>query len=116
MHGKDKEELLLLDSIKEWLGRCQPFKLGNLDTGILHSSANESRQKFSLEFWYFLPEDIDQEIVLTRRSICFPREPVESLCRISEQDRLLWELVVFREIIIRTIRVSFESPMTVDED
>ena len=69
---------------------------GSLDTGMLHDSEHSARQRFSLEFWYHMPkrECMSEEIILARRSICFPGEDISKVCRPLEREGMLWELVV----------------------
>lgn len=67
----------------------------SLDSGMLHSSLQEARHRSTIEFWYFLPSNsASREIVLTKRSICFPGEALENLCSTVERQSLLWEIVV----------------------
>ena len=67
----------------------------SLDTGMLHNALHESRQRSTIEFWYFLPsETSSREIVLARRSVCFPGDAMEDLCSMAEKESILWELVV----------------------
>eukprot|EP00554_Chaetoceros_debilis_P010300 CAMPEP_0194106814 /NCGR_PEP_ID=MMETSP0150-20130528/6783_1 /TAXON_ID=122233 /ORGANISM="Chaetoceros debilis, Strain MM31A-1" /LENGTH=2377 /DNA_ID=CAMNT_0038795057 /DNA_START=138 /DNA_END=7274 /DNA_ORIENTATION=- len=64
----------------------------SLDVGMFHSSAHDSRQRATLEFWYFLP-NISSEIILARRSIC-EEEDEDVVAGVSETSAMLWELVV----------------------
>ena len=64
----------------------------SLDVGMLHSSLNHSRQRATLEFWFYVPE-IPSEIVLARRSICQPEEELQDLCCAERKEGMLWELV-----------------------
>ena len=66
----------------------------SLDIGMFHTGINTSRQRKTLEFWYFLPK-CSKEIILARRSVCFQNgEDIESLCCKAEKESILWELVV----------------------
>jgi hypothetical protein len=82
------------EKVKSFL--CVEVRRGSsLDLGCWHNSNyHESRQRGSLEFWYFVPEGlVYDEIILARRSLCLPGsvlsledEPIES--------HLLWEVVL----------------------
>ena len=66
----------------------------SLDTGMFHNENNQSRQRSTLEFWFYLPKK-SKEIVLARRSVCFQNgEDIESLCCTKEKESMVWELVV----------------------
>lgn len=56
-----------------------------LDVGMFHSEHHASRQRSTLEFWFYIP-NIESEIVLARRSI--PQGAG------IENDGMIWELVV----------------------
>jgi len=100
----------------------------SLDTGILHSSLHESRKRSTIEFWYFLPSDTSsREIVLARRSVCFPEDAMEDLCSITEKESILWELAVkpsgrleFRScggsIVDSIIPLKADAPQPREED
>ncbi len=83
-------------SEEETVGLLFEVKRGSsLDIGMFHSDFNRSRQRATLEFWYYLPRHDFDEIVLARRSMCYQNEEdIESLCCKSKKNSMLWELVV----------------------
>lgn len=83
-------------SEEETAGLLFEVKRGSsLDIGLFHSDFNRSRQRATLEFWYYLPRHDLDEIVLARRSMCYQNEEdIESLCCKAEKNSMLWELVV----------------------
>lgn len=93
---------------------------GSLDTGMLHDSEHSARQRFSLEFWYHMPrrECVNDEIILARRSICFPGEEISKLCRPLEREGMLWELVVLSSgcVEFRTCSKSIITSCSGDEE
>jgi hypothetical protein len=65
------------------------------DIGIGIGIDNYSRQRCSIEFWYFLPvQKITKDIVLVRRSLYSPEETLQNICPILEKNNIIWELVV----------------------
>lgn len=68
----------------------------SLDLGIWHNSNyHQSRQRGSLEFWYFCPQGlVYDEIILARRSICHAGIGVQALMAQPKEGHLLWELVL----------------------
>jgi hypothetical protein len=68
---------------------------GSLDTGIWHSNQHESRQRGSLEFWFYCPPGlVYDEIILARRSACPRGETVQSIIHAPKERHLLWELAL----------------------
>lgn len=60
----------------------------SLDVGMLHSSSHRSRQRATLEFWFFVPR-IPSEVILVRRSLLNEQNDNQTYCN----NDLLWELV-----------------------
>lgn len=63
-----------------------------LDVGMFHSSLHTSRQRGTLEFWFFIPT-IPSEVTLVRRSLYNTEEDRERFCCATNKSGLLWELV-----------------------
>ncbi len=80
---------------EEMAGLFFEVKRGSsLDTGMFHNNNYQSRQRATLEFWFYLPK-ISNEVILARRSICFQNgKNIESLCCVAEKESVIWELVV----------------------
>jgi len=91
----------------------------SLDIGMLHNVDNQSRQRCTIEFWFYLPrKDIGSEIILARRSVCFPSEDIDNLCSPSEIDSMMWELALLpsgRLEFRSCSRSSFKSSYNVSE-
>jgi len=73
---------------------CVEVRRGSsLDLGCWHY--HETRQRGSLEFWYYCPERlVYDEIILARRSVCIAGKSAQSLADEPIENHLLWELVL----------------------
>ncbi|VEU44210.1 unnamed protein product [Pseudo-nitzschia multistriata] len=77
---------------------------GSLDLGLMHGPDHVSRQKCTIEFWAWIPESIEKEIILVRRSCGSSAGDFDVICQ-SEKRNLLWELGLHKngELEFRTI-------------
>jgi hypothetical protein len=97
------------------------FRGGSLDVGMMHGPEHLSRQKCSIELWFWVPEAIKQEVILVRRSFGSSADDLETVCKASDKNSLLWELGLSTkgELQFRTIAggkiVSKPEPPS-DED
>lgn len=78
---------------------------GSLDVGIMHGPDHASRQKCSIEFWFWVPETVTKEIVLVRRSFGSSADDFDAVCKASNKNSVLWELSLKTngELMFRTI-------------
>ena len=78
---------------------------GSLDVGMMHGPEHTSRQKCTIEFWFWVPEKVKKEIVLARRTFGSSADDLENVCKASEKENALWELAMTSkgEIEFRTI-------------
>jgi hypothetical protein len=76
----------------------------SLDVGLFHGPEHDSRQKCTVEFWFWVPEKIESEIVLIRRTFGASAGDLDRVCLASERDSVLWEvaLLLNGEVEIRT--------------
>ncbi len=66
----------------------------SLDVGMFHTSDHDSRQRATLEFWFYLPKLGSSEIVLARRSIVQQGDDMKNLSTSTESSTtMVWELV-----------------------
>jgi hypothetical protein len=78
---------------------------GSLDIGVMHGPDHDPRQKATIEFWFWVPEKIEGECVLVRRTFGSSADDLEKVCLASDKSSLLWELVLLvnGEVEMRTI-------------
>jgi hypothetical protein len=69
----------------------------SIDVGVLHSESRATRQKCTVEFWYYLPPSESppsDDMVLVRRTMGPSADDLSKVCVGSERDSVLWELVL----------------------
>jgi hypothetical protein len=78
---------------------------GSLDIGVMHGPDHLSRQKCTIEFWFWVPETISKEIILCRRTFGSSADDLDSACKAGDKSSLLWELGLKKtgELEFRTI-------------
>jgi hypothetical protein len=78
---------------------------GSLDIGLMHGPDHISRQKCTIEFWFWVPASISKEVILVRRTFGSSADDLDSICKASDKSSLLWELVLKKsgELEFRTI-------------
>eukprot|EP00977_Amphora_coffeiformis_P021910 scaffold10056_cov164-Amphora_coffeaeformis.AAC.7 len=67
---------------------------GSLDIGVLHGPDRQSRQKCTVEFWYYIPESIKSDMVLVRRTLGPEAGDLSKVTVASDKDSVLWEVVL----------------------
>eukprot|EP00536_Pseudo-nitzschia_multiseries_P007798 jgi/Psemu1/256590/estExt_Genewise1Plus.C_1870025 len=77
---------------------------GSLDLGVMHGPDHASRQKCTIEFWAWVPETIEEEIILVRRTFGSSADDFDVVCEV-ENSNFLWELGLHKngELELRTI-------------
>jgi hypothetical protein len=70
----------------------------SVDVGVLHRPDRQSRQKCSIEFWYYLPKKsaIVTDIILTRRTMGSTADDLSKVSISSEKESVLWDLVLLQ--------------------
>ena len=78
---------------------------GSLDVGCMHGPDHLSRQKCTIEFWFWVPESISKEIILVRRTFGSSADDLDTVCKASDKSAVLWELGLKKngELEFRTI-------------
>jgi hypothetical protein len=78
---------------------------GSLDVGMMHGPDHPSRQKCSMEFWFWVPDAVKKEVVLVRRTFGSSADDFDNVCKASDKSSLLWELALSSkgELEFRTI-------------
>ena len=67
----------------------------SLDVGALHSSSFRSRQKCTLEFWFFVPDvSLPNELILARRTIGSYGDDFSKCALAQNTGSVLWEIVL----------------------
>jgi hypothetical protein len=96
---------------------------GSLDVGMMHGPEHLSRQKCSVEFWFWVPEAIKREMILVRRTFGSSADDLENVCKASDKSSSLWELALsskgeleFRTIAGGKIRSELKPPNDDDEE
>ncbi|KAG7373353.1 hypothetical protein IV203_034077 [Nitzschia inconspicua] len=92
---------------------------GSLDVGLMHGPDHHSRQKCTIEFWFWVPESISKEVILVRRTFGSSADDLESACKAMDKTSLLWELGLKKngELEFRTIAgKSFKTQPTPNQD
>jgi hypothetical protein len=69
---------------------------GSLDVGLLHLAEKTTRQKCTVEFWYYLAssENTPAEVVLARRTFGSSADDLANVCIGAKKSSVLWELVL----------------------
>jgi hypothetical protein len=69
---------------------------GSLDIGLLHSQDRQSRQKCTVEFWYYLPESasVATDLILSRRTMGPDAADLSKVTVASDRESVLWEIVL----------------------
>lgn len=82
----------------------QAFRGGSVDIGMMHGPEHPSRQKCSIEFWFWVPEAVTNEVILVCRTFGSEANDLESVVA-SKKNNMLWELVMTTkgELEFRTI-------------
>eukprot|EP00934_Nitzschia_sp_Nitz4_P009070 Nitzschia sp. Nitz4//scaffold258_size27474//3690//11194//NITZ4_008184-RA/size27474-augustus-gene-0.31-mRNA-1//1//CDS//3329544482//9060//frame0 len=65
---------------------------GSLDVGMMHGPDHTSRQKCTVELWFWVPESISEDIVLLRRTFGSSANDFENVCKANDRSSSLWEL------------------------
>ena len=96
---------------------------GSLDLGVMHGPENGSRQKCTMEFWVWVPENIKKEIILVRRTIGSSANDLDLVCMASDKKNFLWELglsksgeLEFRTIAGKSVKTQPEKKDDSNED
>lgn len=78
---------------------------GSLDVGMLHGPDHMSRQKCSLEFWFWVPDAIKSDVVLVRRTFGSSADDLDNVCKATDKSSTLWELILSKvgELEFRTV-------------
>jgi hypothetical protein len=81
---------------------------GSLDVGAFHGPEHDSRQKCTIEFWFWVPESIKGEVILARRTYGSSGDDLEKVCTAVDKSGLLWELALLAsgEVEMRTVASS----------
>lgn len=71
---------------------------GSLDVGMLHGPDRQSRQRGTVEFWYYLPspDEMLGEVVLARRTMGPSADDFSKVCLATDRESSLWEVVLRR--------------------
>lgn len=67
---------------------------GSVDIGVLHEPSRSSRKKCTIEFWYYLPAEVSEEIVLVRRTLGPSADDFSKVCVATDKDSVLWEVTM----------------------
>ena len=67
---------------------------GSLDVGMFHGPDHDSRQRSTIEFWFWVPQRIDSSVVLMRRTYGQSGGDLERTCLAANEDSNLWEVVL----------------------
>ena len=88
-------DLVFLDSgVGNQTGLVVPAKRGSsLDLGVFAGKGRDERQKYTLEFWYFVPEGTSQDIVLARRTMGHRADEPAAMFGSSNMHCSLWDVV-----------------------
>lgn len=95
---------------------------GCIDVGLMHGPEHPARQKLSLEFWFWVPEDVSTSVVLARRSFGSSADDLDTVCRARSKSCALWELLMTAagEVEFRTVSgasiSSSPKPPSEDDD
>jgi hypothetical protein len=78
---------------------------GSLDIGMMHGPDHLSRQRCTIEFWFWVPDVISNDVVLVRRTWGQSADDLDSVCRAGDKSSSLWELLLTKagELVFRTI-------------
>ena len=93
--GVDKADALVISACRG----------GSLDVGVMHGPERTARQKLSLEFWFWVPESMTNDIILARRTFGSFADDMEVVCHARNKSSALWELVMLTtgELEFRTV-------------
>ena len=69
----------------------------SVDTGVLHSEDRPSRQRCTVEFWYYLPQAIKHDMILIRRTVGPDAGDLSKVSVASDRESVLWEVVLRRK-------------------
>lgn len=111
--GEQGKVKILYDLVFEEAADQEPSGLamaanrgGSLDVGVLHSREHSSRQRSTVEFWYYIPKAsmVSNAIVLARRTIGEDADDFSKACVASDKRSMLWEVVLLKsgELEFRT--------------
>eukprot|EP00537_Pseudo-nitzschia_pungens_P005976 CAMPEP_0172360890 /NCGR_PEP_ID=MMETSP1060-20121228/4819_1 /TAXON_ID=37318 /ORGANISM="Pseudo-nitzschia pungens, Strain cf. cingulata" /LENGTH=2771 /DNA_ID=CAMNT_0013082989 /DNA_START=94 /DNA_END=8409 /DNA_ORIENTATION=+ len=77
---------------------------GSLDLGVMHGHDHVSRQKCTIEFWVWVPESIEKDMILIRRTFGSSANDFDVVCE-AGNGNFLWELGLQKngELEFRTI-------------
>lgn len=96
---------------------------GSLDVGLLHTADKDSRMRCSIEFWYYLPEAHEQEMILARRTMGKFAGDLSQSGLASSKEFTMWELVLgtsgelsFRTCAGDTLKSTLEKNDDDDDD